>query len=157
MRALDLFAGAGGWDIAAEDLGIYVDGVENMAEAVATRDAARLRTVLDDVRNVIDMLDLSTYDMLIASPPCQSFSMAGKGKGKGRNALPQILAAIYAFNTTRPPTYQEIAAHVGDERAALVLEPLRVALAMRPTYIAFEQVPTVLPIWEACAEVLRWR
>lgn len=38
--------------------------------------------------------------------------------------------------------------------AALVLEPLRWALALRPRWIALEQVPPVLPLWEAMADAL---
>ena len=44
-----------------------------------------------------------------------------------------------------------------DERSVLVLEPLRWALELRPTWTAWEQVEPVLPLWEACAEVLRER
>ena len=43
----------------------------------------------------------------------------------------------------------------GDERTRLVVEPLRWALRARPEWIAWEQVPGVLPVWEACAVVLR--
>jgi DNA (cytosine-5)-methyltransferase 1 len=41
-----------------------------------------------------------------------------------------------------------------DDRSLLVLEPLRWALSLQPEFLAWEQVPTVLPIWEACAKVL---
>ncbi len=37
----------------------------------------------------------------------------------------------------------------------LVLEPLRWALHLRPAWTAWEQVPAVLPLWEAAAAVLR--
>lgn len=49
MTVLDLFAGAGGWDLAARDLGIETDGVEIMPDARATRRAAGLVTVHHDV------------------------------------------------------------------------------------------------------------
>ncbi len=39
----------------------------------------------------------------------------------------------------------------------LVVEPLRWALALEPRWIALEQVPPVLPLWEAMAVVLRSR
>lgn len=45
----DLFAGAGGWDVAGQWLGIHARGVENMTEARLTRDAAGLSTIHDDV------------------------------------------------------------------------------------------------------------
>ncbi|GAA2844022.1 DNA methylase [Actinoplanes cyaneus] len=151
MRALDLFAGSGGWDLAAHDLGWDVDGVEIMNEAKATRAAAGLKTIADDVRDVAPLP--GEYDVLIASPPCQTFSTAGNGSG--RRALDAVLAGVARYAAGERPTYRELADTTGDERTALVLEPLRIALAMMPTYIAWEQVPPVLPVWEACAEVLR--
>ena len=42
-----------------------------------------------------------------------------------------------------------------DERTGLTLINLHYAHRFQPTYIALEQVPAVLPIWEAYAEVLR--
>lgn len=153
MRALDLCAGAGGWDIAGRALDIEADGVEMMPEACLTRAAAGLRTVLADMRDATRKLDLAIYEGLIASPPCQTFSMAGKGAGREKIAL--FLHLIERFNWTPAPSYNDIVDAVGDEGAALVVEPLRVALAMMPRWIAFEQVPTVLPIWEECAKVLR--
>lgn len=41
--AIDLFAGPGGWDISARQLGIVVVGIEWDSDAVATRRAARER------------------------------------------------------------------------------------------------------------------
>jgi DNA (cytosine-5)-methyltransferase 1 len=43
----------------------------------------------------------------------------------------------------------------GDDRTALVLTPLWFALHHPYRWLAWEQVPTVLPVWEACADVLR--
>ncbi len=151
MRARDLFAGAGGWDVAAARLGWQVHGVEIMPEARATRDAAGLPTIGDDVRKVEPIE--GEYDVDIASPPCQSFSMAGHGTG--RRALDAVLKGVAAYAAGDQPSYDELAASTGDERTALVLEPLRVALAGRSPYLAWEQVPAVLPVWEACAGVLR--
>lgn len=54
---------------------------------------------------------------LCASPPCQSFSAAGNRKG------------------------------LADPRGQLVHEPLRWVRALRPRWVACEQVPDVLPIW----------
>lgn len=75
-----MFAGAGGWDVAAEVLGIDVDGIEIMPEAKATRKAAGFRTICSDVRDYFP--GPGEYDMLIASPPCQTFSIAGDGSGR---------------------------------------------------------------------------
>jgi DNA (cytosine-5)-methyltransferase 1 len=41
------------------------------------------------------------------------------------------------------------------EMSLLVVEPLRWALALKPTYLAWEQVPDVLPLWELCAKLLK--
>ena len=50
----------------------------------------------------------------------------------------------------RPPT-----ADARTNAPILVLEPLRWALALLPDWIALEQVPPVLPLWEATARALR--
>lgn len=146
---LDLFAGPGGWDVAAQQLGLDPLGVEMDDAARQTRDAAGLRTLgTPDVRDV----DLSIWPGvtgLIASPPCQTFSMAGKGAG--RAALEQVLLGVKRVATGEPIPYDEYA----DIRTGLVLEPLRYALELEPEWLAWEQVPTVQPVWDACADVLR--
>jgi DNA (cytosine-5)-methyltransferase 1 len=43
---------------------------------------------------------------------------------------------------------------VEDDRDLLVCEPLRWALSLRPEWMACEQVPAVLPVWERIATVL---
>ncbi|MEV1157765.1 DNA cytosine methyltransferase [Micromonospora chokoriensis] len=150
-KALDLFAGAGGWDVPATALGWDVDGVEIMPEAKATRAAAGLKTVADDVRDVDP--SPGEYEVHLGSPPCQTFSAAGNGAG--RKALDAVREGIRMYLMGERPTFAQLAALTGDDRTALVLEPLRVALAGRPQIIAWEQVPPVLPVWEGCAEVLR--
>jgi DNA (cytosine-5)-methyltransferase 1 len=150
MRALDLFAGAGGWDVAAKHLGIHADGVEIMAAALETRVAAGLETVGHDVWNY-DLNVGYDYDGLIASPPCQTFSLAGKGKG--REALDDVLSLIER-GWDDIADLRKQGEVLGDDRTALVLTPLHYAYEMRPKWIAWEQVPTVLPVWEACATQL---
>ncbi len=49
MRVLDLFAGAGGWDIAAHRLGMDVDRVEIWKPARVTAAVNGMRTMHDDV------------------------------------------------------------------------------------------------------------
>ncbi len=151
MKAIDLFAGAGGWDVAATDLGWEVDGAELMPEARLTREAAGFRTPWTDVRDV-GAEQARSYRVEIASPPCQPFSMAGSGTG--RRALDAVLRGVAGFREGSAPTYKQLASLTGDERTALVLEPLRLALLGKPVYLTWEQVPTVRPVWEACAVVL---
>lgn len=159
MEALDLFAGAGGWDIAAEELGHDVEGVENMPAALETRRAAGLKTVLTDVWTGLNpTVGSPRHRLQIASPPCQTFSPAGKGSG--RKAMGDVLEAVRYLDDYLPINhYQHLidVAQDTDPRTALVLTPLAYALRDEPEYIAWEQVPAVLPIWEAAADVLRKR
>jgi DNA (cytosine-5)-methyltransferase 1 len=147
----DLFAGAGGWDLAAQALGIHARGIENMPEARATRDAVGLETIHDDVWTYWPE---TIADGLIASPPCQTFSAAGKGSG--RKALDDVLKLIPAVPWLSLKQLRAEAEHLGDdERTALVLTPLWFAINQPYRWLAWEQVPQVLPVWEACAGALR--
>ncbi len=145
----DLFAGAGGWDLAAEHLGIRARGVEIMPEARATRDANGLETIHNDVWTFDPDRKASG---LIASPPCQTFSAAGKGSG--RKALDDVLATIWSGAYRDLQALRDVGEKVGDDRTALVLTPLHFATVGGYRWLAWEQVPTVLPVWQACAEVL---
>jgi DNA (cytosine-5)-methyltransferase 1 len=90
-------------------------------------------------------------DGLIASPPCQAWSMAGKGGG--RRDVEHVIACaleLAAGNDTRA----EHAAKCEDERSMLVVEPLRWALALEAEWIALEQVPPVLELWTLFAQIL---
>jgi DNA (cytosine-5)-methyltransferase 1 len=145
----DLFAGAGGWDLAAAQLGIHARGVENMKEARATRDAAGLTTIHDDVWTFAPD---GNAEGLIASPPCQTFSAAGKGSG--RKALDDVLRGIRDGYTSSLDHLRFLGEEVGDDRTSLVLTPLHFALTGGYEWLAWEQVPTVLPVWEACAAEL---
>jgi DNA (cytosine-5)-methyltransferase 1 len=160
MIADDLFAGAGGWDLAAQALGIHARGIENMPAARATRHAAGLTTIHDDVWTYRPKYTawpggLTLHaEGLIASPPCQTFSPAGKGAG--RKALDDVLALIPAVPTMTLQELRDAAVTLGDdERTALVLTPLWFAVHHPYRWLAWEQVPTVLRVWEACADLLR--
>lgn len=152
--ALDLFSGARGWSVGAHQLGIVDHGVEIMKEARLTSAAAGFVTIHDDVWS-LPADRLPHYDGLIASPPCQTFSAAGKGSG--RKALDQVLRLVpHVPNWSRSRLRKVGGRATGDDRTALVLSPLWYALNMPGIrWIAFEQVPTVLPVWEACADVLK--
>jgi DNA (cytosine-5)-methyltransferase 1 len=148
--AVDLFGGPGGWDYALKLLGIDVLGIEWDDAACATREAAGLRTLQADV-SMLDPFDFAPVRLCIASPPCPSFSSAGKGLGI--EDLPLVYEAASAIDAGEPIPELDWK----DERSALVVEPLRWALALEPDYLAWEQVPPVLPFWEFCAGVLRER
>jgi DNA (cytosine-5)-methyltransferase 1 len=154
--ALDLFAGTG-WGVGCKRLGIKEKGVELMAEAVATREANGMETIY---RDVWDGLLLSRaeharlygiYTMLIGSPPCQTFSVAGGGAG--RRALDEVIEAIQLHAYKDPAALLEFGKK-HDLRTALVLSPLAYIYRDMPRLVVLEQVPTVLPVWEAYAEIM---
>jgi DNA (cytosine-5)-methyltransferase 1 len=153
MKAIDLFAGARGWDIAARQMGWHVDGVEKWMPANATAALNGFTTVHKDVTTF--HTTPGQYPMQIASPSCKKYSMSGGGAG--RRALAEVLHGVQEYRHGRPMVWGDAVALVGDADAALTLEPLRIALEGEPTFIAWEQVPAVLPAWEACADVLRER
>lgn len=149
--AIDLFAGPGGWDVAARNIGLDVQGIEMDQSAVATRVAEGLGAIWSDVRKVEPTLIESPG--LIASPPCQTFSKAGKGEG--RKALDVVFAEAWKVWNGDGIGYGEFE----DERTGLVLEPLKWIVAANNaghpyTWIALEQVPTVLPVWELYGQYL---
>jgi len=148
----DLFAGAGGWDLAATQLGIHARGIEIMPEARATRDAAGLTTIHDDVWTFVPDGKASGK---IASPPCPTFSTAGKSAGT--KALGDVLRGIRDDYYSDLGHLRFLGLEVGDDRTALVLTPLHFATQYEYDWLAWEQVPPVLPVWEACAEALRAR
>lgn len=123
MTVIDLFAGCGGWDLAARELGLDPLGIELNPDACATREAVGLATINADIA-ALDPADFAPCEGFIASPPCQDFSVAGKGAGRD-----------------------------GD-RGRLVEEVPRWVDALRPRWVACEQVPPVLPIWREFAHRL---
>ncbi|WP_458087104.1 DNA cytosine methyltransferase [Streptomyces malaysiensis] len=154
MEIVDLFAGPGGLDMAARCLGIPVVGIASDANVCATRRKAGLATVEGDVRT-FSPADFPGATVIAGKPPCQTFSIAGRGEG--RRALDDVLRLVRRMGD-RDDIAADLA-QLNDERTGLVLEPLRWALAAvdagRPyDAIVLEQVPIVLPVWEAVGEAL---
>lgn len=151
----DDYAGPGGWDAALSWLGRHdVLGVETDRHANATARAAGHTRLTMDVLT-IPAGAMGPLDGYVASPPCQTWSAAGKGAGRAH--LQHVLDALALVAKGESPE-----AAVGmvqddalDIRTVLVLQPLTVIRDERPTWVALEQVPQVLPVWEAYAEVLR--
>ncbi|MFF9900339.1 DNA cytosine methyltransferase [Streptomyces longispororuber] len=157
---VDLFAGPGGLDVAAEVLGVRTTGVEWDAGACATRRKAGLITVEGDVRTSRPA-DFPEANVLTGGPPCQTFTVAGSGSG--RRALDAVLAFVRrVVDRDKAANIDTDLEKLKDVRTGLVLEPLRWALDVIDApelspyeVIVLEQVPSVLPVWEAYAEALR--
>lgn len=149
---VDLFAGAGGWEEGARPLRLAPLGIEFDATACKTRAARGLRTLQADVA-ALDPQDFAPVRGLVASAPCQAFSMAGQGAG--RAALPFYGEAIAAMLRGNPLDRDALDDGCKDPRGHLVLEPLRWALELRPVWVLLEQVEPVLPLWELMGGGLR--
>lgn len=145
----DDFAAGGGWDEGLRLLGLTdVIGVELDRWACETAIAAGHLRVRSDVRTV-DPVHWASADGYVASPPCTSFSAAGKGAG--RAVLPAIVAAARAV-AAGADVPEDVG---GDATTALILQPVRQVRDLRPRWVALEQVPACLPIWEECARLFR--
>lgn len=150
--AVDAFAGVG-WGVACDRLGIREYGADNAASVIRTRSANGMRTIYRDVwAGLFEPSLVPPHRMSIASPPCQTFSMAGGGEG--RQALDDVLTAIDDESWKSPAALHALGERM-DPRTALVLTPLAHIWAHRPELVALEQVPPVLPIWRRIAQVLR--
>ena len=115
---LDLFAGPGGWSEGLRQLGLTDVGIEWDEAACQTRAAAGHTTIRADVAKYPTEPFVGKVEGLIASPPCQDFSTAGSRAG------------------------------IDGDTGHLVAEVMRWADTLMPEWIACEQVPPVLPIWE---------
>lgn len=122
---LDLFSGGGGgWCLAARSLGLPSVGIEIDGPACGTRAVVGLPTIRADVSTYPAEVFAGKVEGICGGPPCQSFSSAGKGKG------------------------------LADPRGQMVYEPMRYVRAVRPRWMALEQVPEVLGYWRWIAREL---
>ncbi|MEU9655017.1 DNA cytosine methyltransferase [Streptomyces chartreusis] len=151
MTVLDLFAGPGGWSQGLRALGLTEVGIEIDPAVCATRAAAGHATIRADVAAYPTVSFVGKVTGLIGSPPCQTFSAAGLRAGN--TDLPlchQALDDLARGNDTRT-TLRDACT---DPRSLHVVEPLRYALDLRPDWIALEEVPAVLPLFEHTARLL---
>lgn len=135
MTVLDLFAGVG-VGLALRSMGLDELGLDSDPAVCALRLHHGLRSVGADVAALDPGAAEGAFDGLWASPPCQAFSVAGKRQGVA------MLGALCR------------AVRAGEVPDTDVCEPLRWTLVLRPEWVAWEQVPPVLPLWRACAEAL---
>lgn len=156
---VDIFPGPGGWDQGLRQTGSPLNciGIEIDRDACETAMMNGHKRRQDDV-SAVDPMEYDGIKGLIASPPCQGFSRAGKGKG-----LEDAMLLIQAIDEVIPGHATQTVSnaitflreYMQDSRSVLALEPLRWALDLRPEWTVWEQVPAVMPIWQASADVLR--
>ncbi|MEU7788655.1 DNA cytosine methyltransferase [Amycolatopsis sp. NPDC049159] len=156
VEMVDLFAGPGGLDVAAHWLGVSVVGIEWDQDACVTRENAGLHTKQGDVR-LSKPANYPQARILSGGPPCQTYTVAGPGEG--RRVITQVVDLIKAVGKGTPISDEDLKRLSEDVRTGLVLEPLRWVIDAGVPYeaIVLEQVPAVLPVWQAYAEVLRKR
>jgi DNA (cytosine-5)-methyltransferase 1 len=159
---VDAFHGAGGWSEALDALRVQVDalravahrGIELDPDMVATARAAGHDAHQGDVatNDPHELTEGEECVGLIASPPCPSFSIAGKKHGLGD--LPLVRSLVHEL---AEGIDNRAAARPADPRSLLSAEPMRWVHALEPEWVALEQVPTVLPVWQDMATILRRR
>lgn len=153
---LDLFAGPGGWSRALTVLGVRDVGLEWDEWACKTRAAAGQLTLRTDVAMYPTWPWIGRTVGVIASPPCQAWSMAGKRLGLVDQPLVhQAVEDLAAGRDTR----ERLLAACRDQRSLLAAEPMRYLHALntagQPEWIVMEEVPDVLPLWKQYAVILR--
>lgn len=153
---LDLFAGPGGWSYAASVLGVRDIGLEWDPWACRTRAAAGLLTVRTDVAVYPVWPFVGKTWGLIASPPCQAWSMAGRRLGLlDQPLVHQAVSDLAEGRDTRAG----LLTACRDERSLLAAEPMRYLHALhqagQPEWVLMEEVPDVLPLWRQYAAILR--
>jgi DNA (cytosine-5)-methyltransferase 1 len=147
---IDLFAGAGGWDEGLRELGYTAIGIDADRWACATARAAGHERIEADIA-ALDPMEFAPVWGLIGSPPCQAYS--NSGRKMGRLDQPHVVACAHELAAGHDSRAEHLAA-CRDTRSLLTVEPLRWALALRPRWIALEQVPAVLELWSLFAGLL---
>ncbi|KPC62725.1 DNA methylase [Streptomyces chattanoogensis] len=137
-------------------LGARDVGMEWDEWACKTRAAAGQLTIRTDVALYPVSPFLGRTVGLIASPPCQAWSMAGKRLGLiDQPLVHQAVTDLAQGRDTR----EKILAACRDERSLLAAEPMRYLHALntvgQPEWVAMEEVPHVLPLWRQYAAILR--
>ena len=150
MNIIDLFAGPGGWDEGLRMIGREdVLGIEWDESACLTAEAAGHKRLRADVA-ALNPRDYIGAEGLIASPPCQAWSLAGKRGGEEDRAACHELADRMAAGDDSTDWRDWT-----DDRSPLVCQPVRWARELRPEWIALEEVPAVLGLWEHMARIFR--
>jgi DNA (cytosine-5)-methyltransferase 1 len=147
--ALDDFAGPGGWDVGAAMVGLRTVGIEWDMAACQTAVAAGHDRIRADVA-AYPSEPFAGIPGYIASPPCQAWSMAGKRGGELDRANCHTLADRMAQgdDSTDWTDWE-------DPRSPLVCQPVRRVRELQPEWVALEEVPAVLGLWQHFARIFR--
>jgi DNA (cytosine-5)-methyltransferase 1 len=148
---VDLFRGPGGWSEGLLQLGMRDWGVEICPTAHTTAQMAGHVGALADVVHYDPRCQPSVAGV-IASPVCKPFSRAGKQAGLlDQRLVHQAIADLADGRDTRTV----LRSQCKDSESLLTAEPMRFLHAWRPDWVAMEQVPDVLPVWQQYAQILR--
>src|SRR5690606_9399719 len=148
----ELFRGPGGWAEGLRMLGLSDVGLEWDTAACKTAHAAGHATIQCDVAQYPTAPFAGRIKGLIASPPCQAWSRAGKRGGLADQPL--VHQAVHDLARGRD-TRAELLAQCRDERSLLAAEPMRWLYDLRPEWVCMEEVPDVLPLWKQYALYLQ--
>lgn len=149
---VDLFAGPRGWSEGLRLLGLTDIGLEWDTAACRTAHAAGHPVIQCDVAQYPTAPFTGRTRGLIASPPCQAWSRAGKRGGLADQPL--VHQAVHDLAHGRD-TRAELLAQCKDERSLLAAEPMRWLYDLRPEWVCMEEVPDVLPLWKQYALYLQ--
>ncbi|MGW5173195.1 DNA cytosine methyltransferase [Streptomyces sp. NPDC004082] len=149
---VELFRGPGGWAEGLRLLGLTDIGLEWDTAACRTAHAAGHTTIQTDVAAYPTSPFAGRITGLIASPPCQAWSRAGKRGGLADQPLVHQAVTDLAHGRDTRAT---LLAQCKDERSLLAADPMRWLYDLRPEWVAMEEVPDVLPLWRQYAEHLR--
>lgn len=149
---LDLFSGPRGWTEGLRPLGLTDVGLELDTDAARTSQAAGHATIQCDVTQYPTAPFRGRITGKISSPVCTPFSAAGKQAGLAD--LPLVYQAIHDLAHGRD-TRAQVKAACKDGKSILAAEPMRWLYDLRPEWVCMEQVPSVLPLWQLYAGILR--
>lgn len=144
VRTVNLCAGPGGWDEGARILGLdlAMEGLDISTDACTTARAAGHSRRLVDVATVAPT-SYPGATGLIASPPCPTFSTAGRQEGCGRDY--QAVLDVWTSIGWGIPPLEALADIEGmDPRTAMLAIAGTWAMTMENLqWFAMEQVPAV--------------
>jgi DNA (cytosine-5)-methyltransferase 1 len=98
MNALDLFCGAGGVTLGLKQAGFHVTGVDILPQPRYCGDVL----VLMDAVEYLETADLTRFDFISASPPCQRYTSLRHAPGEHRDADLIGITRVALIKTGKP-------------------------------------------------------